>query len=226
MDPAVKQNADDLLALFNDPEKLKFYNINKLSIVFSTEKTKSLVEMFQMDLPYEEIKAVVNEERDLIFKNFKGTTKLQFEHVGSTAIKGMPGTLLPDGLLIDETSPPRKETIQALVESGWKFSHWFADMEDLWFWKTLNTAPLAGVGMVMHVTIASNTYGRGMVVMRDTCNTDKEAFEDYKQCKIKASSAITESNIFHYKKAKSGCQTLKRIRNELEISYPKLNMDK
>ena len=137
MDPAVKQNADDLLALFNDPERLKLYNMTKRLKVTSTGMTKSFVEMFQMDLPYEEIKAVVNEERDLIFKNFKGTTKLQFEHVGSTAIKGMPGTLLPDGLLIDETSPPRKETIQALVESGWKFSHWLSDMEELWFGKNI-----------------------------------------------------------------------------------------
>ena len=47
---------------------------------------------------------------------------IQWEHVGSTSIKGMPGTMMPDALIITPEFPPSKAVIQALLDSGYYFS--------------------------------------------------------------------------------------------------------
>ena len=59
---------------------------------------------------------------------------LRWEHVGSTSIKGMPGTKFPDALLLVPEFPPSKGVIQAFLDCGYYFhasSH--LDVRDLWW---------------------------------------------------------------------------------------------
>ena len=55
--------------------------------------------------------------------NFQGEKEgIKWEHVGSTSIKGMPGTMMPDALIIPPEFPPSKGVIQALLDCGYYFS--------------------------------------------------------------------------------------------------------
>ena len=47
--------------------------------------------------------------------------KLQWEHVGSTSIKGMPGTMHPDSLILLQSFPPPKELVESLMANGYHF---------------------------------------------------------------------------------------------------------
>ena len=60
---------------------------------------------------------------------------LKWEHVGSTSIKGMPGSLMPDALLIIPEFPPSKAVIQAFLDSSYYFSSsaFHLDIRDLWW---------------------------------------------------------------------------------------------
>ena len=59
---------------------------------------------------------------------------LRWEHVGSTSIEGMPGTKMPDALLIVPEFPPSKGVIQAFLDCGYYFSSSSSlDVKDLWW---------------------------------------------------------------------------------------------
>ena len=59
---------------------------------------------------------------------------LRWEHVGSTSIKGMPGAMMPDALLLIPQYPPSKGVIQAFLDSGYYFSAASSlDPKDLWW---------------------------------------------------------------------------------------------
>ena len=59
---------------------------------------------------------------------------LRWEHIGSTSIKGMPGTKFPDALLVIPEFPPSKGVIQAFLDSGYYFHGSSAlDVRDLWW---------------------------------------------------------------------------------------------
>ena len=143
--PAGCLGLDDLVRVFNDPAELSNYKFGKSSgVPSSTETTK---EMFHMELPYDEIKKLVEKERDAIFEHLNPTapSKLVFEHVGSTSIKGMPGSLCPDCLLVEESFPPSISTLNALLQAGFRFSciapH---DDADYWFSKDIPDGVLSG----------------------------------------------------------------------------------
>lgn len=214
MDDTAVQNADDLIALFSDENRLKEYDFNEA--ISAKFHKGNAAEEFHTELPFEEIGAIVQEEKALIFSNLKGSPAPQFEHVGSTSIKGMPGMLLPDGLLMEENFPPSKGTIQALLDSGWKFSHVMSHvcLQDVWFCKRLGKKPLEGAPMVIHVTSCCNKFAHGMIRLRDLCNSDQGAFEDYKQTKVNA--AQKDTSILQYKIGKGKCQTLNKLQEEID----------
>ena len=59
---------------------------------------------------------------------------LRWEHVGSTSIKGMPGTKFPDALLIIPEFPPSRGVIEAFLNTGYYFHASSAlDVKDLWW---------------------------------------------------------------------------------------------
>ena len=59
---------------------------------------------------------------------------LRWEHVGSTSIKGMPGTKFPDALLVIPEFPPSRGVIQAFLDCGYYFhASSSLDIKDLWW---------------------------------------------------------------------------------------------
>lgn len=215
-----KLNLDDLMVIFHDPERLQqeFGPKFKSNTVPGPPSSSLTACSFQMELPFDEIKTLVLEERDLIFSNLEdGATQPRFEHVGSTSIKGMPGMPAPDGLLLDKSFPPSRSTVKALLDSGWAFKSVAPHHpQDLWFMKALEKAPCKSISMVIHLMSVDNKIGLLLQMTRDRCNSDKNAFEDYKSAKIAA--AHGEDNSFvAYKMNKGKCKFLVELKKELGI---------
>ena len=127
------ETADELLDLFNDLERLKDYRYSQPVVSDSGINN----EKFHMELPYEAIKKIVEECRDKFLAAVPEEERsiVTWEHVGSTSIKGMPGTMIPDALVILPQYPPSKTIIQAFLDSGYYFSSSSAlDLKNLrWF---------------------------------------------------------------------------------------------
>ena len=81
-------------------------------------------------------RTIVEDCRDTFLSAIPEAEKssLRWEHVGSTSIKGMPGTKMPDSLLIVPEFPPSMGVIQAFLDSGYYFSSSSSlDVKDLWW---------------------------------------------------------------------------------------------
>jgi len=104
------ETADELLELYNNPEKLKAYKYTQP--IVSTKGINN--EKFHMDLPYQEIKSIVEKCGEELMSAVPPEERagLRWEHVGSTSIEGMPGAMMPDALLILPSFPPTKGVIQ------------------------------------------------------------------------------------------------------------------
>ena len=79
---------------------------------------------------------IVEECRDSFLADVPESERpgLRWEHVGSTSIEGMPGTKMPDALLIVPEFPPSKGVIQAFLDCGYYFSSSSSlDVKDLWW---------------------------------------------------------------------------------------------
>ena len=82
------------------------------------------------------VRKIVEDCRDNFLRAVPEDEKnsLRWEHVGSTSIKGMPGAMMPDALLILPQYPPSKGIIQAFLDSGYYFSSSSQlDQKDLWW---------------------------------------------------------------------------------------------
>ena len=141
--PAKSLGVDDLVRVFNDPVELSNYKFNLQSgrsFVPGDKswETKTTKDLFHLEVPYDDIKQLVIKQRDAIFEHLDPATpcKPVFEHVGSTSIKGMPGSLYPDCLLVEESFPPSRSTLNALLQAGFHFSSIAPhDDCDYWFFK-------------------------------------------------------------------------------------------
>ena len=143
--PAASLGLDDLVRVFNDPAELSNYKFGKSPGIPTSTKTTR--ELFHMEIPYDKIKQIVEKEREAIFEHLDQTAPFKpvFEHVGSTSIKGMPGSLCPDCLLVEESFPPSRSTINALLQAGFHFSSITPpDDADYWFFKDIPDGVLNG----------------------------------------------------------------------------------
>ena len=76
---------EDLLRIFNDPEGELLNHPFKSK----TDFNRSAAELLHMDVPYDAIKAMVNNVKKEFFANFDSKApKPAFEHAGSTSIRG------------------------------------------------------------------------------------------------------------------------------------------
>ena len=145
--PAESLGLDDLVRVFHNPAELSNYKFEKSGTPTSTKTTR---ELFHMEIPYDQIKQLVEKERDAIFEHLdpSAPTKPVFEHVGSTSIKGMPGSLCPDCLLVEESFPPSRSTLNALLQAGFHFSSIAPhDEADYWFFKDIPEGVLNGTNL-------------------------------------------------------------------------------
>ena len=162
---------------------------------------------FIHDLPFEQIEGFVKTEIEILQSFFVDAQigEVQLEHVGSTAVPGMPGTKNPDILMTLATFPPNKETIRALMISGYHLKQKpnrgpkFKYTSCLWFIKYVNRVPLTGQFIKIHVAeIGSETENKLMGVKSLLLN-DESAFESYENGKVAASKWLK----INYKKYKT-----------------------
>jgi len=83
-----KYTNDQLYEIIEDPEKLKCYKkMNKMVGLMGADM------QFIHDMPYDEIKQFIGEEKEAIFSNIPAEivadNEVTWEHVGSTSIKGL-----------------------------------------------------------------------------------------------------------------------------------------
>jgi len=107
------ETADELVELYSNPEKLKAYKYTQP--IVSTKGINN--EKFHMELPYQEIKSIVEKCGADLFGAIPPEERagLRWEHVGSTSIEGMPGAMMPDALLILPSFPPSKAVVQVWI---------------------------------------------------------------------------------------------------------------
>ena len=93
-------SAEELHKLFSDPDRLKNYVYSQPVVSNSGIDN----EKFHLELPYDDIKATVEEFRDRFLAAVPEEERsgLVSEHVGSPSIRGMPGTMMPDALIIGQ----------------------------------------------------------------------------------------------------------------------------
>jgi len=225
--PAASLGLDDLVRVFNDPAELSNYKFGKSGIPASAKTTR---ELFHMEVPYDKIKQIVEKEREAIFEHLDPIAPFKpvFEHVGSTSIKGMPGSLCPDCLLVEESFPPSRSTLNALLQAGFHFSSITPhDDADYWFFKDIPDGVLNGsnLSVVLHLVDKNNKMGKLLVRMRDVCNNDQAAFEDYKSSKL-AAVGDGDVKLFSYKMKKGQCDLINRMREEVGLPHykPPLNV--
>lgn len=179
------ETAEELHSLFSDLERLKNYKYTQPVVSdcgIDNEK-------FHLDLPYDEIKAIVESCRDKFLAAIPESERagIQWEHVGSTSIKGMPGTMMPDALIITPEFPPSKAVIQALLDCGYYFSSSAAlDQKDLWWMKVFTDGLLKDHKLVVHIVTEDNVAAKILRATRDMCNSEEWAFNDYKEAKMSA----------------------------------------
>jgi len=208
------ETADQLFDLFSDTERLKTY---KFSAPVDVPEGVSN-ETFYLDLPYEEIKAIVEAKRDEFLAKLPEDlkSKVVWEHVGSTAIKGMPGTKFPDALLVVPEFPPSKEIIQAFLDNGYYFSQAAShlDPQDLWFFFVFTDGILQYHKLTVHVVPPNNRSAKILLATRDMCRNEEWAFEDYKSVKIEAAKGESFKD---YKQSKGKNSKLLQMLHE---KYP------
>eukprot|EP00090_Calanus_glacialis_P031007 TRINITY_DN5066_c0_g1_i2.p1 TRINITY_DN5066_c0_g1~~TRINITY_DN5066_c0_g1_i2.p1 ORF type:complete len:218 (-),score=70.33 TRINITY_DN5066_c0_g1_i2:56-709(-) len=192
------ETADELWDLYNDLERLKGYKYTQPIVSDSGINN----EKFHMELPYEEIKQIVEDCRDKFMSAVPEDEKasLRWEHVGSTSIKGMPGAMMPDALLIVPQFPPSKGVIQAFLDSGYYFSSSSGlDPKDLWWFLVFTDGLLKDHKLTVHVVTEDNRAANMLLDTRNMCRAEEWAFNDYKEAKVAAAKSATFPE---YKKGK------------------------
>jgi len=204
---------DELMQIMNDPDELKKYSFKPEQMPHAYIK-----DIFQMTVPYDEIRKIVQKVKDEFFNNLGPQGNQEFKHVGSTAIRGMPGSCKPDALLLEDTFPASRATVKALLDSGFYFQA-LLPHNDLWFVKSLDNYPIkesstAPLKLNLHVMTPDNIMAKLLVLTRDLCNSDKSAFEEYKRCKLEA-AAGDETTLEEYELKKKQCRFFSILQDQL-----------
>ena len=210
-----EHSVDDLMKIFTNPEELKKHAFTGTGI--HKHKAKDI---FHMEVPYDEIKKIVHKYRDAIFQHLSPEAhKPIFEHVGSTSIKGIPGSLWPDVLVIEKTFPPSRSIVAAILAAGFSFKSVAPhDPEDLWFWMYLQESPCEGQVLTLHLLPETNKLAKLLVLTRDTCNNDIASFEEYKENKLAAREVQGEgTKMLDYKIKKASGTFIARMREQVGL---------
>ncbi|KAL5251745.1 hypothetical protein ACHWQZ_G014790 [Mnemiopsis leidyi] len=221
----VQYTNDQLYEMIQDPEKLKSYNMEKKVIAGMGGHME-----FIHDMPYDEIKQFIGEEKEAILSNIPAEivadNEVTWEHVGSTSIKGMPGTLFPDSLILYKKYPPPREVFDALMSAGFDFyGAGPLHSADLWFLKKVQREGTRIDGGLFKIHLTPSDFGasRMLIETRDRCNNNPADFEDYKNSKVKAAEHLAAGNIMEYKRAKGSCKLLQELNKKYGETTPPKN---
>merc|ERR1712168_958325 len=207
MDPVKRMTYEEFAKIIENPEtKLAFDN--PVLAALSKGQTLELKDEFIMELPYDQYKVYMENLGHEILSQFTEDERklLRWEHVGSTSIPGMPGTKLPDCLLIYDKYPPTKKIIEVLLNKSFHF--WrvakHLDENDLWFVRVITEEGfLKGCKMTLHLVDKTCYAAKRLIGMRDLCRSEKWAFEEYKALKLQAVNGAAGGNFMDYKMKKS-----------------------
>jgi len=146
--------------------------------------------------PTAEIAAVYEKESARIVEALGEALRAGPMHMGSSAIRGMPGSPIVDVVVAVDQLPPPPEAIAALELAGYAYRgpapH---DSEDHW--------AMGGDGakghlgrVVLHITIPDSRFLRGARAFVDYCNSadGKEAFDAYAAVKIEGAALAGEQS--------------------------------
>lgn len=114
-------------------------------------------------------------------------------HVGSSAIKGMPGSPIVDLAIVIATLPPAAPILTALESIGYDYRgaapH---DRND--HWAMGGEGPKGHLGrVVLHITPSGSDFVDHAVAFVDYCNQNKQAFDSYAEVKLKGARLAMES---------------------------------
>lgn len=164
--------------------------------------------------PAAEIAAVYEKESARIVEALGEALRAGPMHMGSSAIRGMPGTPVVDVVVAVEQLPPPPEVIAALELAGYAYRgpapH---DREDHW--------AMGGDGakghlgrVVLHITIPDSRFLRSARAFVDYCNSadGKEAFDAYAAIKIEGAALAGEQTMYKGHKGRVVSQVLAEAR--------------
>lgn len=161
-------------------------------------------DFFFFDLDFEKIKQYVYIEIQLI-KKILGDEVVRAEHVGSTSIKGMPGTNVPDLVLFIRHFPLSNEQFERLREIGYLFRglspHTGFKGNDLFFFKEfeapLHKNDIRNFGLHF---VPENSHEIDFIIrMRDLANTDRRVFQEYYRNKVEKYKNPNVKSFLQYK---------------------------
>jgi len=159
---------------------------------------------FFVEQPTEELNNVYESEVARL-KTVVGDIATKFEPIGSTAIKGMPGTAVVDvGILVPaETLPVTEELWEKLATIGYEKGMTKSENEQ---WVYGGDAPKSSLGRINARLLTDPNQLADYCAFRDYCNTHSEAFEAYKNVKLEkaAITARGEAGYGGYKGGKGG----------------------
>ena len=178
---------------------------------------------FITDLPFEHIENCVKAEIENLqfFLAQDESIEVKMEHIGSTAVPRMPGTKNPDILMTLKNFPPNKETIKALMISGYQLKEKpnkgpkFRYTSCLWFVKYVACGPLVGQFIKIHIAEMGSETEKKLLGVKYLLLNNETAFEKYKDGKMKASKWL-KTNYKKYKFSKAQC--LPKVTEELGIA--------
>ena len=212
-DSATTLTADDLIRIFNDPDgELRHYAFRPIP-AFADVKAH---DRFRAEVPFDDIKRFVDNLRDAFFDRLDSdddAVRPTFEHVGSTSVRGMPGTLSPDVLLVENSFPPSPSTIRALLALGFRFRSVAPHGEgDYWFLMPIPEDVVGPEGVVfLHLVDKDNKTGKLQLKMRDECINNSETFEEYKALKVEA-AGDKDTTFYSYKQKKARSGIIARLK--------------
>ena len=170
-------------------------------------KPKPFRDIFMVDIDYDEVKKAVEKETEFLKSTF-GDQFVKVEHVGSTSIKGMPGTILPDLIVYLESFPPTNESMAKLVKNGYKFRgipFHSKSGEDVMFVRETKE-PISKNDFshfVLHIVPKHSVELNPMIKFRDLANSNPAIHEDYKRMKLDKYNNPEINNFFEYKRHKN-----------------------
>lgn len=165
-------------------------------------------DLFHFDIDFDAMKKAVQIEVEGL-KSILKDDFVKYEHVGSTAIKKMPGIKVPDIIIFVRTFPVTNEQFQALTQRGYVFRglspHVAYKGDDLFFSKIFFDPKEHPVvrGFALHVVPENSKELDLLINFRDLANSNKKVFELYYNNKMDKYNNKDIKSMMEYKRAKA-----------------------
>ena len=158
---------------------------------------------FKFSIDTEEVKKAVVKHVEFLKEVFDRQF-VRFEHIGSTSMKGMPGTAMPDLIVYIDPFPPSNESLAKLEENEIKFlgipphSTKKGDM----FFLRQSDEPIPDndySNVVLHLVSKDSDDLDHLIKFRNLVNSNPKVFDEYKKHKLAEYDDPNIQNMLEYK---------------------------